>query len=133
MRAVIQYNLFLCPAQAPPRPSPECHRFDPLGMSNGDIPAPSITASSQLSGNDGPELARLNLKKVGKLAGAWTAKYANMEQWLQVHFGHAVKIIRIATQGREETNQYVKSYWLSYSQDGEFFMPYTYKDKITVK
>lgn len=101
-------------------------------MSNGGISAPSITASSQLSKHDGPELARLNIKKVGKLAGAWTAKYNNSEQWLQVYFEQAVKVIRAVTQGREETNHFVKSYWLSYSQDGEYFTPYTHNDKIVV-
>ena len=94
--------------------------------------AHSITASSQLNNHSGPELARLHMKQVGKSAGAWSAKYNNKEQWLQVHFENAVKIIRFATQGRKKTNDFVKSYWLSYGQDGEYFRPYAYKDKLVV-
>ncbi|XP_031566626.1 uncharacterized protein LOC116301675 [Actinia tenebrosa] len=121
-----------CKAQPPTAPSPECLKKEPLGMSNGGIPSASITASSQLSKNNGPELARLNLKQTGDKAGGWSAKYNDPEQWLQVDFEEPVKITKITTQGREKGNQYMTSYWLSYSEDGEYFEAYRVKEKIVI-
>ena len=38
-------------------------------------------------------------------------------QWLQVTFKIPKKIVAIATQGRQDLNQWVTKYWLSFSMD----------------
>ena len=50
--------------------------------------------------------------------GAWCAKTNDVNQYLQVRFNSVKKISGVATQGREEYNQYVRSYQLEFSLDG---------------
>ena len=52
------------------------------------------------------------------------AKYRNAKQWLQIDCGQLTIIKGIATQGRREANQYVKTYVLSYSVKGARYKPY---------
>lgn len=49
--------------------------------------------------------------------GAWSAKHNNRHQYLQVDFGRAAKIIRIATQGRQDADQWVTQYYVMHSLD----------------
>lgn len=49
--------------------------------------------------------------------GAWSAKHNNRYQYLQVDFGRAAKIIRIATQGRQDADQWVTQYYVMHSLD----------------
>ena len=67
----------------PPKPSPQC-REGALGIQSGAIPDNAITASSQWDGNHGPDRARLNTAKAGAKTGAWSAKYNDAGQWIQV-------------------------------------------------
>lgn len=56
--------------------------------------------------------------------GAWSSQYNNKYQWLQVDFTGPAKIIRISTQGRQDTNQWVKQYYVTHSLDAVNFVPY---------
>ena len=38
-------------------------------------------------------------------------------QWLQVTFRRPKKIVAIATQGRQDLNQWVTKYWLTFGMD----------------
>ena len=67
----------------PPTPSPQC-REGALGIQSGAIPDNAITVSSQLDGNHGPDRARLYTAKAGAKTGAWSAKYNDVGQWIQV-------------------------------------------------
>ncbi|XP_028514523.1 lactadherin-like [Exaiptasia diaphana] len=51
--------------------------------------------------------------------GAWVAKTSNKEQFLIVDFGQNVKVIQIATQGRQEMDRWVKKYKVSYREEGK--------------
>ena len=92
-----------------------------LGMYNGLISDSSITASSSFSYNAAPELGRLHHLMSGSgTHGVWMPATNNKFQWLQVDMGNWTRVTGVATQGRQNTNQWVKSYSLSTS-DGEFF------------
>ena len=95
---------------------PRCNKA--LGMTNGRIRNSQITSSSRWDNNHGPFLARLNAKRTGRFMGAWAARRNDHYQWLQVNFGRATRVTQIATRGRQDARQWVKSYYLSYSQDG---------------
>ena len=99
-----------------------CNR--PMGMQNGRIRNSMITASSFHDANHAPFLARLHGRRRGRYMGAWSAKYNNAYQYLQVDFGGASKIVRIALQGRQDANQWVKSFYCSYSMDTVHFVEY---------
>ena len=85
----------------------------------------AITASSINSQYYGPERARLDSAKSGSYAGAWIPKNQDIGQWIQVDLGKITKITRIATQGRQDAGQWVKSYSLTYSVEGGPFLPYS--------
>ena len=44
----------------------------------------NLKASSSSSDTTGPQRSRLNTKKEGKLAGGWSPKVLDKQQWLQV-------------------------------------------------
>ena len=49
--------------------------------------------------------------------GGWSSRVNYRYQWLQVTFKIPKKIVAIATQGRQDLNQWVTKYWLSFSMD----------------
>ena len=95
-------------------------------MEKGKIPDRSITASSNYNAGHRAANGRLNFKAGGGRTGAWSAKVNNKAQWLQVDFGEAKKFTRVATQGRQDLNQWVTSYTLTHSMDGSHFSQYLY-------
>lgn len=54
-------------------------------------------------------------------SGAWCAGVNNKQQYLQVDFRGMRKVTKTATQGRPGSNDYVKSFKLSFSLDGNSF------------
>ena len=105
----------------------------PLGMENRAIRDAQITASSQFNANHGPSNGRLNFKAGGGKTGAWSARTNDVNQYLQVDFGHRTKVTEIETQGREDCcNQWVKSYTVSYSNDNNNYQPYRQNGQVKV-
>jgi len=104
----------------------------PLGMENGAIKDGQISASSEYtSSNHGAKYARLN-KNIA--SGAWAAKTKDQNQWLQVAFDNPMKVIAVATQGRNSIYaQWVSKYKLQYSDDGKSFQYYKEEGKDKVK
>ena len=90
-------------------------------MQNGRIKPHQLSASSSWDKNHGPSNGRLNFRRKGSLAGAWCARHNTRYQWLQVYFGRAMRVVKIATQGRQDYRQWVTQYYLSYSQEGAHF------------
>ena len=89
-----------------------------MGMQSGKIRNSRITASSSWDKYHAPFLARLHrLYTRGRYKAAWSAAANNHEQWIEVDFTRPAKIVRIATQGRPDADQWVTSFWLSYSLD----------------
>lgn len=103
---------------------PKIKCLSPLGMRNRNIPAASITASSQYNKYYGPNRSRLNTKKQGTKRGAWSARKNDKKQWLQIKLNKVSKVKGVVTQGRADSNQWVTSFTLQYSQDGYNFKKY---------
>ena len=89
-----------------------------LGMQSGKIVDSRVTASSHWSGSWLPSYGRLHGNK------CWIAKYRDVNQWLQIDFKFEATVTEILTQGRSDKNQWVKSYTVSYSDDGANFKTY---------
>lgn len=99
--------------------------MNPLGLQSHQVPDSAMTASSYACK---PEFGRLYLHYASGINGAWCAKTNDINQWLQVDFAKLVKVQGIATQGRQESSQWVQSYRLSYGLHGVFFEQYEAKD-----
>lgn len=103
-------------------------RYDmPLGIEDGRVINQVMRASSYYNYYLAARNARLNQRRQGRKGAAWCAKRNNRAQWLQVDFGALTSVRRLATQGRQNADQWVTSYYLSYSKDGQRFFPYKQK------
>ena len=80
-----------------------------------------MIASSFFDANHAPWLARLHRTRIGASKGAWVARHRNHGQWIQIDLGRPMRITGIATQGRQDANQWVRQYWLKFSQDALHF------------
>ena len=78
-----------------------------------------MTASSIWSAALSTRQGRLNRP------GSWSARRNDQNQWIQADLGRKEVVTAIATQGRSNYNQWVKTYSISYSLDGKTFEPYT--------
>ncbi|XP_078346610.1 uncharacterized protein LOC144631901 [Oculina patagonica] len=115
----MRVELFGCREGLPTPKPPQC--MDALGMQSGKIPDSSITASSSYNAvSFAPSIGRLFLSAGSGNYGSWAAGDNNENQWFQVDFGSWTKISAVATQGRQDWDQWVESYWLSFSYDGVF-------------
>ena len=83
-----------------------------------------ISASSQWSDHHAAEQARLHYKANGVKQGGWSALVRNRSQWLQVDLGVEISVKAIATQGKNNYNQWVTAYKLEYSIDEASFLYY---------
>ena len=103
-----------------PKP-PQC--MNALGMQSRDIPDSAVTASSQINPSSyAASVGRLNFLMSGSgKYGSWAAGTNNERQWFRVDLGSWRKISAVATQGRQDADQWVKKYTLSYSYDGVFY------------
>ncbi|XP_035685561.1 uncharacterized protein LOC118422151 [Branchiostoma floridae] len=96
----------------------------PLGMESGHITDASISVSTQDHGYGDCSGVQGRLNRA--LNHAWCAGALTPGQWIQVDLGHAT-VSGVITQGRRGTAQYVTSYRLSFSEDGNSWT--TYKDR----
>ena len=83
-----------------------------------------ISASSQWNDHHAAAQARLHYKASGVKQGGWSAGDNNRNQWLQVNLGAEISVKAIATQGRNNRDQWVTAYKLEYSNDGIAFLNY---------
>ena len=94
------------------------------------VPDADITASSQYNSKHAPLGGRLNYQaqfnSQGDITqiGGWAALTADQDQWLQIKFSQIFQISGVATQGRADEAQWVKSYKLEYSTDGSTWTYY---------
>ena len=98
--------------------------FVPLGMQDGRITKSRVRASSMYNRYYGPYNARLQARNYGSTRGAWVARIRNTQQWIQIDLEKDTTLKGLATQGRYDANQYVKSYVITYSRNGRRFYPY---------
>ncbi|KAK3717080.1 hypothetical protein QZH41_009449, partial [Actinostola sp. cb2023] len=106
----------------PSSPTSSCN--EPLGLQNGWIENSAITASSNWDPQHMAWRARLHMKKQGSFIGGWTARVNHDSQWIQVDFGRSTRVTAVGTQGREDSDQWVTKYTLSYGNDPRHLIPY---------
>ena len=104
----------------------------PLGIEDKKIPYSAFSASSKWNSNHGPSRARLNTVRQGHKTGAWSAKRNDRRQWIQVDLGTRTTVTQILTQGRQDANQWVKTYTVSYGNNGRKFVAYRAKGRVRV-
>ena len=107
-------------------------------MESGDIPDNQLTASSEgrawLNGKPFYMSARNGRLYNRFVPVCWQSASNDENQWLQIHLGDQyVNVTRIATQGCGRRPEWVKSYKLQYSDDGENFQYYMETGKNTEK
>ena len=93
-------------------------------MESGKIADGQITASTNYNAGHGASNGRLNFKAGGGKTGAWSALTNNVYQWLQVDLRAKTEVTAIKIQGRQDYDQWVKTFTISYSSDGSNFTPY---------
>ena len=93
-------------------------------MESRKISDDQITASTEYNAVHGATNGRLNFKAGGGKTGAWSALRNDVHQWLQVDLGAATEVTGIQIQGRQEADQWVTSFKISYSSDGTTYTPY---------
>ena len=98
--------------------------LDPLGMESRKITDGQITASTEFNAAHGATNGRLNFKAGGGKTGAWSALRNDVHQWLQVGLGAKTEVTGIQIQGRQDVDEWVTSFTISYSSNGTTYTPY---------
>ena len=94
-------------------------------MADGAISDSQISASSQLDSSHAATQARLHFKATAGKAGSWSAGINDVNQWLQIDLGSRhTNVTRVASQGRNDSLQWVTKYKLQYSNNGVNFQYY---------
>ena len=101
-------------------------------MQNGEIPGSAVTASTYYNGNYIASNGRLWFSVINSNFYGWLSSPLDINQYLQVTFKKWTKVTGIASQGRGDAGQWVKSYSVLYSYDGVFFRPYKQSGRTAV-
>ena len=91
------------------------HCLMSLGLEDGRIQDGAMSASSAYNNNHAAKLGRLNLEAKPGNAGAWCVLTRDANQWLQIDLGGGTTVTKVATQGRQNADQWVTSYAISYN------------------
>jgi len=95
-------------------------------MESGAISDAQISASAEWSASHAASHGRLNFQANGNRGGAWAPLKIDANQWLQIDLiGQNSIVTRVATQGRNDYQQWVSEYRLQYSNDSSNFQDYT--------
>ena len=77
----------------------------------------ALTGSSHWNIHHSYGRSRLNtIAEYGK-TGAWSAQQNVINQYIQADLGSSKELLKVATQGRQDADQWVTSYQLAYSED----------------
>ena len=111
---------------------PECQQA--LGMENGLISDEQITASSEWDEDHAASQGRLRFQPTTVKAGAWVVLTPDAIQWLQVDLDSLnITVTRVATQRREDIDEWVTNYNLQYGDDGVNFQYYREEGETVTK
>ena len=105
-------------------------------MESGAISDVQISASSNKDDSFAASRARLHVKKSGKVGirqGGWSPFKDDLNQWLQVDLGRLTTVTRLATQGRDGSDEWVTKYTLQYSFDGVIYHDYRERGETSLK
>ena len=99
----------------------------PLGLEDKRVPNGHLTASTYYNYNLSPWRGRLNS------IYSWCVRSNRAGEWFQVNFVELMRVKGVATQGRQNANQWVRSYTVRYSVDGMTFSPYKENRRVRVR
>lgn len=103
-------------------------------MRNGEISDVQISASSQYGDSYSAKQGRLNFQGQAMKSGSWSARNNDTKQWFQIDLDNQNTTVScVATQGRDDYDQWVTKYKLEYSNDGVNFQYYTEEGSSTYK
>ena len=105
----------------------------PLGLEDGRIADALMTASTFYNYYLAPRNGRLHRRREGRKGPSWSAKRNDRHQWLKVDFGALTRITGVATQGRQNSRQWVKTYTVSYSVKGNRWVRYRERGRTKVQ
>lgn len=116
----------------------DCENPVALGMESREIPDSQITASSvwvdfYYHRDHRAANGRLNFIAGNGRTGAWSSGSNDLNQWLQVDFQRPTIITGVSTQGRQEQDQYVTKYTISFGDDGSLFYGYKSGQMLKVR
>jgi hypothetical protein len=87
-------------------------------MENYLIQDAQLTSSTAKDQTTRAVNARLNLEAVvGNRTGAWIALDTDLQPWLRIDFVANITLAVISTQGREDADEWVTSYEISFGMD----------------
>lgn len=90
----------------------------PIGLEDKRIRDGAMQASTYYNRYLAPWHGRINNR------WSWSARRSVRNQWLQVYFGVLARLTGINSQGRQDANQWVKTFILTFSRDGFNFVKY---------
>ena len=104
-------------------------------MESGAISDVQISASSNRDDSFAASRARLHVKKSGTgiRQGGWSPFKDDLNQWVQVDLGRLTTVTRLATQGRDGSDEWVTKYTLQYSFDGVIYHDYRERGETSLK
>ena len=102
----------------------------PSGIPRGITGKRFITASTWWNKNLAPWQGRLHQRAFG---GGWAAKKNNRRQFLQFDLRRPFEVVKVSTQGLYILKQWVKSFYISYSQDKYRWRPYMQYGRVKVR
>ena len=102
-------------------------------MTNHTISDAQISASSQRNDSHAANHGRLHFQASPGKAGAWSALTNNDSQWLQIDLINQYVVTRVATQGRNDADEWVTSYRLQHNNDSANFKYYKTQGKTSYK
>lgn len=105
----------------------------PLGLEDGRVPDPVMTASSYNNIYDAPWNARLNRRRYSRFGGGWSPRRNDRSRWLQIDFQAMTKATRVATQGMHNANYWVTRYYIKYGKTKGRLVPYREGRKTKVR
>ena len=95
-------------------------------MESGAIADEQISASTEYNLFHAAKYGRLHSKGKPGNAGGWSSLTLDTNQWLQIDLANdRTGVNRVATQGRNDYNQFVTKYQLQYSENGVTFHYYS--------
>ena len=95
-------------------------------MQNGRIKDSQLTASSIWNAALSTRQARMNGPT------SWSVRHNNPNQWIQVDLRQTTVVTAIGTQGRGNYNQWVRTYTVSFSTNGDTFKSYRNNGAVKV-
>ena len=87
------------------------------------LPDTALSASSFLGQAFKPQFARLNAKANDISSGAWVSKSNSQNEFLQINYPQPTALFGIIVQGHPSFSQFVTSFKILHSFDGQVFHP----------